>query len=337
MKKALLAIAIVVGLLAQTLPGSAHALQPGYLELRDLGNDTWRVFWRKPDVKGVPMALDARLSAACSPINGPQSVFDGAAWVSQWITRCPGGLQGVAIFIDGLSATKTDVLVRYELQSGRGQAQRLTPEEPSFVVPKAPGAWEVLKSYFSLGLDHILEGYDHLLFVFALLLLIGDVRKLIGAITAFTLAHSITLAAAAIGWLHVPGPPVEAIIALSIMFVASEVLAKGSGRSHLSERAPWIVSFGFGLLHGLGFGSALLEIGLPATEITLALFAFNVGVEAGQLLFILAVFLLVAALRRLVPALMTPTSAFYRTTTLAMPFAVGGLAAFWFIERLSAF
>lgn len=308
-----------------------HALQPGYLELRALEGDTWSVFWRKPDVRGQPMPISAALSAPCEILSGPDPVFDGQGWSSRWITRCPGGLSGLRVTIHGLQDTRTDVLVRYELAPGEGQSWRLVPDAPSFQIPENPGAMDVLRSYTALGVEHILFGLDHLLFVLALVLLIPNRRVLIGAITAFTLAHSVTLGAAALGWLTIPGPPVEAIIALSIMFVAAEVLNRDPDNPRLSERAPWLVSFGFGLIHGLGFGSALSEIGLPQGEIVLALLAFNIGVELGQVGFIIAVLLLWQVMRRVL------TPALARGGQGVLVYSIGGIAAFWMIERVAGF
>jgi len=314
-----------------TSTAQTHALQPGYLELRALGDDSWSVFWRKPDVKGQPMQINARLSAPCDVPTGPEPGFDGEGWSTRWVTRCVGGLNGVTVTIDGLEKMSTDVLVRYELTPGDGEAWRLVPSAPEFVVPTEPGAIEVLRSYTALGVEHILFGVDHLLFVLALLLLIRNRRVLIGAITSFTIAHSLTLGAAALGVLNIPGPPVEAIIALSIMFVASEILGRNPEEPRLSERAPWVVSFAFGLIHGLGFGSALSEIGLPQNEIVLALLAFNVGVEIGQLLFIGAVFVGWFLLGRFIQG--HARDALHRMTV----YSIGGIAAFWLIERVAAF
>lgn len=180
-------------------PAVAHALQPGYLELQYLDQDIWRIYWRVPDVAGRPMELQAVLPENCQVRSGPSPEFDGSAWVSQWISRCPAGLEGGTVQIDGLAATSTDVLVRYELQAGQGESQRLTGQQASFQLPEQLGPWKVLTSYLSLGFDHILGGVDHLMFVFALLLLIRDRWQVLGAITAFTAAHSVTLAAAALG------------------------------------------------------------------------------------------------------------------------------------------
>ncbi|MEJ2320656.1 MAG: HupE/UreJ family protein, partial [Gemmatimonadales bacterium] len=228
------------------------------------------------------------------------------------------------------SDTRTDVLARVERADGTTQVARLTPRDFVFTVVAAPGAAEVAQTYFGLGVQHILFGFDHLLFVLALVLVVGDWGRLAKTVTAFTVAHSLTLAAATLGLVHVPQKPVEAAIALSIGFVAADILRAADGRQSLTTRAPWLMAFSFGLLHGLGFASALSEIGLPAGDIPLALLLFNVGVEAGQLLFIAAVLLAIAVARRLpaaVPRLARPLPAY----------AIGALAMFWVIERVVGF
>jgi hypothetical protein len=213
---------------------------------------------------------------------------------------------------------------------------RLTAATPAFVVPEAMTTLGVFASYFRLGVDHILQGIDHLLFVFVLLLLIRNWRRLLGAVTAFTVAHSLSLAAASLGWIIIPIAPVEAVIALSIAVLAAEVLRPPGSKPSLTERAPWVVAFAFGLLHGLGFASALLEIGLPEGDVPLALLAFNLGVEAGQILFLAVVLTLGAAIARIYPAgrrHVMPGSPGLRTAA----YAIGTLAAFWVFERMVVF
>ena len=189
----------------------------------------------------------------------------------------------------GLAATRIDVLVRLARSDGTTQLGRVLVLDPQFVFSASPGAMEVARTYTVLGIEHILSGVDHLLFVLALVMLVRGTRRLVATITAFTLAHSLTLAAASLGFVSVPGPPVEATIALSIMFVAAEIVRARQGRPGLTQRYPWLVAFSFGLLHGLGFAGALAEVGLPPLSIPLALLFFNVGVEIGQLLFVAAV------------------------------------------------
>ena len=315
----------------------AHALQPGYVEISPDGEESWRVLWRKPDVQGRPMAIDLRLPANCSPDSTTDMIFDGSGWIGRWIAACPGGLAGGTITIPGLDATQTDVLVRYEPEPGDVRTVRMTPDKVSFEIPVEPDRFELLSSYFWLGVDHILEGFDHLLFVFALLLLIPDRWRLLGAITAFTLAHSITLAAATLGYVSLPGPPVEAVIALSIMFLASELVQRDASHARLSERFPWIVSFAFGLLHGFGFAGALEEIGLPRGDLPVALISFNLGVEAGQVFFVAVVLVAGGIVQRILPRTRDVLFRPQGLPNAVMAYAIGGLAAYWFIERVSGF
>jgi hydrogenase/urease accessory protein HupE len=256
------------------------------------------------------------------------------AYTERWVVKCAGGLTGGRIHIAGLSATMTDVLVRLERLDGTTQVTRLTPSAPSFVVEAAPRALQVARTYLALGVEHILGGIDHLLFVLALLILVKGTRRLIWTVTAFTVAHSLTLAGATLGFVHVPGPPVEAAIALSIVFVAAEIIHSRQGKAGLTERFPWVVAFTFGLLHGLGFASALNEVGLPQAAIPVALLFFNVGVEIGQLLFIASVFIFIALARQAARRIAVPQPAW---AWRVPPYAIGSVAAFWVIQRVAAF
>jgi hydrogenase/urease accessory protein HupE len=332
-------LALLIAVLVAVAPHrvAAHALEPGFLELQPIGGADWRVTWRKPQVNGVPMAIDAVIPATCTPRRGPAPVFDGRAFLTGWIATCDGGLAAGEIRIEGLERTRTDVLVRYAPAPGAApEAMRLTAASPAFTVPEDPGALGVFASYFALGVDHILKGIDHLLFVLMLLFLIRGWRRLLGAVTAFTVAHSLSLGAASLGLIVVPAPPVEAIVALSIVFLAGELLHPPGAEKRLTERYPWVVAFAFGLLHGLGFARALLEVGLPQGDVPLALLAFNLGVEAGQILFIAVVLALGAALARLYPAAraaLAPGAPGLR----AVAYGVGTLAAFWVVERVAGF
>ncbi len=314
----------------------AHAFEPGYLEITSMDEERYRVFWRKPDVQGMPMKIDPRLPSQCNDLERPAVSRSNGAWTATWITVCSGGLAGGEITIEGLDQTRTDVLVRYPDINKMPQTQRLTPGQIRFSVPENPRSWDVVKSYVPLGIDHILAGVDHLLFVFALLLLIPDRWRLIGAITAFTVAHSITMAAATLGWIALPPAPVEAIIALSIMFVASELLKRGGAHKRFSERYPWTVSFIFGLLHGFGFAGALRDIGLPVADVPLALLSFNLGVEIGQLLFVVMVLIFGALLRLVLAATKVTLKRQTRASTLCA-YGIGGISAYWLIDRVSGF
>lgn len=335
MTRLLAALALLMTLIAPQV--QAHALEPGYLEIQTVQGDLHSLFWRKPDVKGRPMAMDVLLPQNCDLRSPPAPHFDGAAWVSRWATKCVGGLVGHQIIIDGLSHTNTDVLVRFQASTDSSFTKRLTPDQPNFALPEDPSAMQVLADYIALGTDHILAGFDHLLFVFALLLLIHDWRRLVGAITAFTLAHSITLAAASLGWLRVPAPPVEAVIALSIVFLAVELAKRRDGTLRLSERWPWLVSFSFGLLHGLGFAGALRDIGLPEGDLLMALLGFNLGVELGQLAFVAAVLAIAALISKLTPAIGSQLRRSDGLLNTVLAYSVGSIAAFWAVERVVGF
>jgi hydrogenase/urease accessory protein HupE len=240
--------------------------------------------------------------------------------------------------IEGLSATSTDVLVRIESLAGAIQTERLSPTKTTFVVQAAPGAGEVAATYLRLGVEHILIGFDHLLFVLALVILVRDWRRVAVTVTAFTIAHSMTLAAATLGFVNVPGPPVEATIALSIMLVSVEIVNARRGQPSLTARLPWLVAFSFGLLHGFGFAGALAEVGLPQHAIPVALLFFNVGVEIGQLIFVAAILALIsllryAASRRLEPARVQRT---LDRLDVTIAYGIGITAAYWLVERTSA-
>ena len=327
-------LAVVVFLGGMVGSSSAHELQPGYLELRLVDKDEYSVIWKVPANRGRPMAIAARLPENCTPAMPEQPIWDGSAYVARWSVKCPGGLEGGIIRIDGLARTSTDVLVRFDYADGVNEARRLTPGNPSFTVPTQPNPLEVARAYLLLGVEHILSGFDHLMFVLALLLLVKGSRRILATVTAFTLAHSLTLAVATLGLVHVGGPPVEATIALSIVFIAAEIIQSRNGKPGLTERYPWVVAFTFGLLHGFGFAGALTELGLPQKSIPVALLLFNVGVEVGQLLFIVAMFSVAALARRFLRGVHVPRPEWVWAVP---PYAIGIVAAFWVIQRVVTF
>ena len=330
MKRAFLILLVLLSALA---PGAfAHEVRPAYLELRQTGADTYDVLWKVPGRgENLRLGLYVEFPEGCTNVTEPRASMANNAFSERWTVKHAGGLTGGTIHIAGLASTSTDVLVRVERLDGTTQVTRITPDDPSFVVGAAPGKLSVARTYLVLGIEHILGGIDHLLFVLALLLIVGHRRKLLfKTITAFTVAHSITLALATLGVVHVPQAPVEAVIALSIMFVASETLHLRSGRPGITARAPWVVAFTFGLLHGFGFASALSGIGLPQNSIPLALFLFNVGVEIGQLLFVSAVVVCVTVFTR-------ARISWPRWADAIPPYAIGACAAFWTIQRTLSF
>jgi hypothetical protein len=326
-------VIVLLGLLAAALlpmqAGRAHEVRPGFLELRATAANVFLMTWKVPAVGTYRLGIEPRLPDSCHLIGQPTTVQTGGAFIEYGRVSCNRALEGQRIAIDRLDGTLTDVLVRIESGNGSVRTARLTPVNPSFVVPEAPGPLMVLRAYVGLGVEHILFGIDHLLFVLCLILLVGRLRQLVTTITAFTLAHSITLAAATLGLIRVPTAPVEATIALSIVFLASELVRDEGRRGVVARYYPWLVAFSFGLLHGLGFAGALAEVGLPQGEIPLTLFAFNVGVELGQLAFVTVVLTLVR-LVRLLPLRLPPWG------QGVVGYAIGSLAAFWVFARLAA-
>jgi len=309
----------------------ADEIRPGYLELNSTDGTVYSIKWKVPMKGDMVLSLKPVLPDSCTERTPPSAMATGGAMITRWSISCTGGIAEGRIRIDGLENTMTDVLVRIVHQDGMTQMVRLTPGETSFVVAAETTSLEVIKVYTALGIEHILLGVDHLLFVFALLLIVNGWRRLIGTITAFTLAHSITLFAATLGWVHVPQAPVEAVIALSILFLATEIIHNRQGRPGMAKRFPWLVAFIFGLLHGFGFAGALAEIGLPEQSIPLALLFFNVGVELGQLLFVAAVVSAGWVLRKLV------AEKTLQGSEVAASYLIGSLSAYWVIERTYSF
>ena len=318
-------------LLLVHVPAAADEVRPGFLELKASGGDAYSVKWKVPMKGDRVLGMQPVLPPSCSERTPPSSSSAGGAMITLWSVSCPGGLAGARVAIEGLESTTTDVLVRLVEADGATRIARLTPAQSSFEVAAKSTTLEVVRLYTVLGVEHILLGIDHLLFVFALLLIVKDWRLLVGTITAFTLAHSITLFAATLGYVHVPQAPVEAVIALSILFLATEIIHGLQGKEGLAARYPWLVAFIFGLLHGFGFAGALAEVGLPEHAIPLALLFFNVGVEIGQLLFVAAVVTGLWLLWKLAP------HGSLRKGEAAASYLIGGTAAFWLIERTYSF
>lgn len=330
-------LGVLIIMLAQS--AQADELRPGYLELRQTAPDTYNLLFKVPS-RGddLRLAIYVGLPEGTRDVAAPRSTFNGGAYIERRTIRRVGGLNNLTISIEGLSATATDVLVRIEALGGASQTERLSPTKTSFIVHATPGAGEVAVTYSRLGIEHILFGFDHLLFVLALVILVQHRRRVVVTVTAFTVAHSLTLAAATLGYLKVPGPPVEATIALSIMLVAVEIVKTRHGKSSLTAQWPWLVAFGFGLLHGFGFAGALAEVGVPQHAIPVALLFFNVGVEIGQLAFVTTIMVLVwllrAATQRHEPARVQQV---FAGLDVAVAYAIGTAAAYWLIERTTAF
>jgi hydrogenase/urease accessory protein HupE len=326
---------ILASLLAVPSVISAHEVRPAYLQLHQTGAETYDVFWKVPGRgDNMRLSLYVEMPKNCSDATQHRATFGDNTFIEQWSVRCGGGLTGSSIQVPGLEATMTDVLVRLERLDDTTQVARLTRSATSFTVEAAPRGTQVAATYLGLGVEHILTGWDHLLYILAMLLLVRGWRRVILTMSAFTATHSLTLTAATLGWVHVPQRPVEACIALSVLFVASEIVRVRNGQSGLTERWPWAISFTFGLLHGFGFAGALSEVGLPQKAIPVALLFFNAGVEVGQLIFIASMFAIAILARKLGRKMTLPHPAW---AWRIPPYAIGGVAAFWFIQRIGVF
>jgi hydrogenase/urease accessory protein HupE len=313
----------------------AHEVRPAYLELKETAPGQFSVLWRTPVMSGMRLPVVLKLPDDVRNLKQPivQELTDSLV-ERRMIEAGPNGLAGARIEFPGLQLTITDVLVRFEMLNGAKGTVIVRPSQPWFELAATQTPWNVAGTYLRLGIEHIWSGIDHLLFVLALLLLVRGWRRVVGTITAFTVAHSITLAAATLGFVKVPQQPVEAAIALSIVFVAAEIIHARQGQPGWAARWPWLIAFAFGLLHGFGFASALNQVGLPQNAIPVALLFFNLGVEAGQLLFIAAVLVVIALLRGLARRFTISLPAW---AWRVPPYAIGSIAAFWLIERVAAF
>jgi len=355
MKMPYLLVICLFGLLGVG-PASAHEVRPAYLELHEAASGEFAVLWKTPMLGEMRLALSPEFSGRTENLTRVETRETGNAAVQTWRLKAIEPLRGQSVRIAGLEWTMTDALVRAEFADGTSWTQRLTPSEPAAVIPARQSGLAVAGVYLTLGVEHILFGIDHLLFVLALLIITKGTWRLVKTVSAFTVAHSITLALATLDFVHVPRAPVEAVIALSIVFVATEIVHARRGLGGITARAPWIVAFTFGLLHGFGFAGALNEIGLPQGQIPVALLFFNLGVEAGQLLFIAAVLGLMLggskvldmirdlrfAIRDLLPSslisdlvscVLHPAS----RIDLVTAYAIGSVAMFWVIQRAMAF
>lgn len=325
------ALLIVVFILVTA--AGAHETRPAYLEIRETGAGRLSVLWRTPVLSGMRLPVVLKFPDGVRNITEPVAQELTDSLVERRVVEAENGtLAGERIEFVGLQATITDVLVRVQTLDGINSTTLVKPSQPWIEISVSKGPLAVAGAYLVHGIEHILFGVDHLLFVLALVLIVRSYRVLLLTITSFTIAHSITLALATLGMVHVSGPPVEAAIALSILLVAVEIVRQERGQSSMTARWPWVVAFSFGLLHGFGFAGALSNIGLPQSDIPLALFTFNVGVEIGQLAFIGAVLGVIALARRIKVA-----PIFDRYALPAATYTIGALAAFWFIERLAAF
>jgi len=310
---------------------SADEVRPSYLQIQEQSPKNYSVLFKVPAKGDRRLSLSVTLPSSCRDSSKRYARFLKSAYVENYTVTCSEGLVGGHIKIEGLQNTKTDLLLRMEFLNKTSQTALLKASSNSYTVLASASKLEVVKTYTWLGITHILLGFDHLMFVFALLLLVNSLRKLLWTITAFTFAHSITLAGSSLGYLYLPQKPVEAMIALSILFLAVEIMHEKKGKKGITSRAPWLIAFSFGLLHGFGFAGALAEIGLPQNALNLALIFFNVGVELGQLIFIGVVMSIGFILHKLhQPVLLERSKS-------VVVYSIGTLSTFWLIERIVSF
>ena len=335
MNKTVLLLTVLALFLGAEVRPRADEFKPAYLQLTQLDEQTYDVLWKIPAIdESTTLKVRPLFPEGTEALTEVRGTYARGITVQRWRVRVPGGLDGKAVLFSQLSETRVDVLARLVRADGTVQLERILPVGARFVVKPSPGPLEVVRTYTVLGIEHILTGFDHLLYVLAMLMLVSGWRRIVATMSAFTATHSLTLTAAALGWVYVPQPPVEACIALSILFVAREIVQAHRGRPGITARWPWVVSFTFGLMHGFGFAGALAEVGLPQSSIPIALLFFNVGVEIGQLLFIGAVLTLIPLGWRVVRRLRLPQPTWLWRVA---PYAIGAIAGFWVIDRVSRF
>ncbi len=315
---------IAVGAAYSVSVTRAHESRPGYLELREESDGRFNVLWKQPARGEYRLRLNPVFPESCQLTGAGSQEMTGSVLFWRTSIDCSEGLIGQTVIIGGLEATLTDVLVRVHHANGTEETHLVTPIEPAVVIG-GEGGESGVGAYTLLGVEHILLGVDHLLFVLGLLLIVQDRWMLLKTITSFTVAHSITLAIATLGYASAPAAPLNAAIALSILFLGPEIVRVWRGETSLTIRHPWLVAFVFGLLHGFGFASGLTLMGLPTGEIPLALLLFNIGVELGQLTFVLLVVLLERSFRTL--------EIHWPRWAEALPgYAIGTMGAFWTIQ-----
>lgn len=333
MKGCVLAIACFIGLLFGGTEAHADELRPAYVELNQVSPSEWSLLWKASAQSRLGRSGDVIIPDVCQAIGEPKRRFAASNILTSKILQCSGSIAGQSIGLKGLELSTTDALVRIAPLDDETQTLRLTPDAPVATIARKDAIANVAWTYTVIGFEHIVMGFDHLLFVLALVLLLKGGWLVAKTVTAFTIAHSITLIGSTLGYLSLPSQPVEAIIALSIVFLAVEIVKAQRDNNltgpRLSERFPWIVAFLFGLLHGFGFAGALAEIGLPQDDVPMALLTFNLGVEIGQLFIVALALALLALIQRF-------QQSWLQSIKTATSYAIGIIATYWFIERMVA-
>jgi hypothetical protein len=329
----LLRLLLLAAMVFAPIVSHAHEVRPAYLQVTQDGPRHYEVTWKQPTQGDMALRLVPRLSNGWLNTPPQDQYASGSFFIRTWSITAPQAdpLTGATLSIEGLDKSITDALVVIRLRDGRELQSIIRPDNPKLQITFASNQGLPVPAYLVLGIEHILTGIDHLMFVLGLLLLVGIRWRLVKAITAFTVAHSITLGASAVGIVTAPSAVIEALVALSIVFVASELIRSIRGQSGLTQRWPWVIAFTFGLLHGFAFAGALAEVGLPKDAIPLSLLLFNVGVEIGQLLFVGSAIVTILALRLLWKHI---PEAWEKLSRPIPAYAIGSFAAYWFIERV---
>jgi hypothetical protein len=309
---------------------AAHPLAPALLELRELGGGRVGVTWKTSRYSAPGVAMAPILPAACRAESAPTATVEADSVTQTWTVLCdPGGLVGARVGVSGLSEARVDALIRVTMADGRLIRAIVRAASPLLTIPVRPQPLDVVRAYVVIGIEHILTGVDHLLFVAGLVLLVGAGMPLLRVLTAFIVGHSITLSLAGLDLLRVPSRPTELLIAVSVFWLAVELAREPAERPAWLRNRAWVMALALGLLHGFGFASALREVGLPQGEAALALCSFNVGIELGQLAFVALLLIATAALRAV-------RVTWPRWAQLIPLYTMGSLAAFWCLERAAA-
>lgn len=302
-----------------------HKLAPSLLQLTEQEPGLFEVYWKTPKMTRAGQQLRPVFPAHCKPVGQAGQATEGTGIITRWQLRCQESMAGETLSVNGMETTGTATVVKVQWLSGNNVQALINARDPAMRIPEQQGTGEIILSYIGLGAEHIWLGIDHLLFVLALVMLVPTTRKLIWTVTAFTVGHSITLSLVALGYMDYPVSLVEFTIALSILVLAVE-LARPQQSGHWISNNSWLVAVSFGLLHGMGFAGALREVGLPAADIPLALFSFNIGIELGQVLFVVVCLAVAGLLSRYAQ----PTLVAGRWLLI---YSIGSLSAFWCIER----
>lgn len=324
---------VCIALFIAAIPYSAiaHEARPMTVHVTEQAEGELTVDWRVPVSELLMEPPSVWIEGPCEASDAVISIGQGVATFYKQAYTCTGPIAGATVHLDfGPINPGVFTLIRVQLQSGENHTALVPPGETEYIIPEAEDRWGIARDYTVMGILHIWEGVDHLLFVLCLLFIARTFKRTVTTITGFTIAHSITLVATTLGWVHLPVPAVEASIALSVAVVAAEI-ARGRYNT-LTYRYPVTVSSTFGLLHGFGFASVLREIGLPQTELPMALLTFNIGVEIGQIVFVAALFILLIIVTRI-----TNAKDGHIPLERTAAYIAGSIAAYWTIERITGF